>query len=192
MGALMIMSRILCIALVMILTITLTSSVMAIEFNGFRGHKWGDPPSEAFGKDCKPVAPEIYDRVECVEDIKKFGGVSINNITYRFYYNNLAAISIKFDSKSNWAYRELVNLMSLKYGKPNYDDCLKKLYNDRDWYFCSWGDMDYDETKLSISTQFAEVTFRNDNLWKRLEQQYKPLEEQKRRKTINNKLKDFD
>jgi len=69
------------------------------EPDGFRGLKWGDPPTEDMVFEWPVRGLEVYSRPN---DEMSFAGVELESITYGFFMDRLCMISMHYEGEENY------------------------------------------------------------------------------------------
>jgi len=111
------------IAVVAILVVALVSWGMVFAFQneprGFRGVKWGDPPTEDIVITRRPC--EKYGRSEYkrIEEKMSLGNAEFTEIVYAFHYDQFMAVFLHFDGESN--YQVLETICRNKFGEPTQE-----------------------------------------------------------------------
>lgn len=100
---------------VMVLVLAVEAFAFQNEPEGFRGLKWGDPPTEDMEKESEiGMGIVIYERLD---DKLSLGDVELDYIFYVFYQDKFMRVSLHFSGKSNYELLEMI--CRQKFGKKS-------------------------------------------------------------------------
>jgi hypothetical protein len=145
--------------MVLVLTLSLGAFAFQNEPEGFRGLKWGDPPTENMTKlsrlDLSPLSDSGTYRIFEGENLQ-IGGAELERIEYRFYKGQLLGVFI--ETKFNEG-EPLQDVVDLKFGMY---DIVKDLSGKYDYCWCYEWTGDITTIKLVLSGRYfsreAELT----------------------------------
>jgi len=118
------MKKVLVLVVVLILALSVGAFTFQNEPDGFRGLKWGDPPTEEMEFDC---TIEDLDWYKLLGDKNQIGDAYFYTTRYTFFEEKFAAVYLLFFSEKNYKYLE--TLCQTKFGKAS-----KEGFCEYSWY----------------------------------------------------------
>ncbi len=111
------MKKVLVLAVVLVLALSAGAFAFQNEPDGFRGLKWGDPPSEKMEYLDDSVGSKRY---TLPDDKMSIGSAEFWMITYKFYEGRFFLVSLYFDGEDN--YDLLETICRERYGREELEE----------------------------------------------------------------------
>jgi len=111
------MKKVLSLVLVLVLALSVGAFAFQNEPEGFRGLKWGDPPTE----DMKFLLDSDDMKAYTLPDDKMYlGDVTLYRIAYMFYEGRFTSVGIYYNGEDN--YNLLETICKERYGEQEIDE----------------------------------------------------------------------